>query len=79
MGNDPQVRQDLLPAAGDFLLVTAGAHPPSSSDTPLSLAPLQMISIIISPINCFAPVEYWHWQKQAKHSIVRLSVAIWWC
>jgi hypothetical protein len=49
-GNEPQVRQDLLPAARDFLLVTARAHPPSSSEAPFP--PLQMT-------NCFAPVEYW--------------------
>jgi hypothetical protein len=42
MGNGPQVRQDLLPAARDFLLVTARAHPPSSSEAPFP--PLQMIS-----------------------------------
>jgi hypothetical protein len=37
---------------------------------------LQMASITTSPINCFAPVEYW--QTKPKLSIVRLSIGIWW-
>jgi hypothetical protein len=33
--------------------------------------PLQMASVIISPINCFAPVECRILAKKAKHSIAR--------
>jgi hypothetical protein len=54
MRNGPQVRQDLLPAARGFLLVTARAHRPATS-----FPPLQITSTTTSPINCFAPVEYW--------------------
>jgi hypothetical protein len=41
--------------------------------TPFAL--LQMASITISPINCFAPVEYW--QTKPVLSITRLSSEIW--
>jgi hypothetical protein len=54
MRNGPQVRQDLLPAARGFLLVTARAHRPATSSPPQ-----QITSTTTSPINCFAPVEYW--------------------
>jgi len=37
---------------------------------------LKMASITTSPINCFAPVEYW--QNTPKLSVVRLSIGIWW-
>jgi hypothetical protein len=62
MGNGPQVRRQehLLPAARDFLLVTARAKCAPAMPFPL----LQMASITTSPINClthssFAPVECW--------------------
>jgi hypothetical protein len=40
--------------------------------------PLQMASIITtSPINCFAPVEYW--ENKPVLPIARLSIEMWWC
>jgi hypothetical protein len=63
---------------------TAGSAP-LASDTRFSsrhcngvpatpFPPLQMASITTSPINCFAPVEYW--QNKPILSIARLSIEI---
>jgi hypothetical protein len=77
MRNGPQVRgspaEPLLPAARDFLLAT---HCNGAPATPFP--PLQMASTTTSPINCFAPVEYWQKSPNIRSSL-RLSIAIWWC
>jgi hypothetical protein len=62
MRNGPQVRQqNLLPGSGARF---SSRHCKGAPATPFP--PLQMTSVITSPINCFAPVEYWILAKQAN-------------
>jgi hypothetical protein len=83
MGNGPQVRQDLLPAARDFLLATARKGASTQQLRGPFHSPLQMTSITTSPINCFAPVAYWQNTSQnvdrpaVDWDLVVLKSALW--
>jgi hypothetical protein len=67
MRNGPQVRrQNILPAAR-----FSSRHCKGAPATPFP--PLQMTSVITSPINCFAPVEYWQNSPNIRLSGCRLQ------
>jgi hypothetical protein len=79
MRNGPQVRrQNLLDQRRAIFFSSLQGCAPATPFPLLQMASIQYhtSSITTSPINCFAPVEYW--QTKPILSVVRLSIGIWW-